>query len=593
MPPGYGPSHSLAQSMPLSRALVAALVVAAAPSAQPDPPPDSSVVAVPPSASGQEKADALSGTDGALAGYEDPLYPLDALNAGLDAPDEPVNLQSPQAALEHFVRAGRASQWSEAARALNLNLIPEERQSEVAAALAEQLFYVIDTQLGFDWEGLPDRPDGASDQGMGQNDPLLGQPRRSLRLGQLTIDERDVVLRLQRVRVGDGSPVWVVSAQTVENVPALYDAFGPGPIDRAVPEWARVQVLGQTPIWTWLALLLSAAVFGLLAWASGGWAKRRLEQADSHWVRGLGERVAVPIAFVVGFFALSVFAGTALSVPGAVTTALTVVLVAAVMWLASRAIAGLTEELAQDEDVEDLQSLSSDGTNQTQHWLTYLSVGRRVLLFVVFLLGLGVVLGEFESFQSLGVSLMASAGVATVLLGIAAQPLLGNLVAGLQIALSKPLRIGDSVVYEGDWGYVEEITYTYVLIQTWDQRRLVVPLRHLVTHPFENWTLRDAHLIKPIAFHADYTLDVDRVRDKFDEILRGRDDWDGEKEPTVEVVGAGDETIEVRALCSAKDPSTAWDLHCALREELVAFVRDLDGGAHLPRRRVSLDRSDN
>ena len=576
--------------MPLARALLVVLVLAAAPLAQDAPPPDSAAVAVPDSASAQDRAAALSTTAGALQGYEDPFFALSALNAGLDAPAEPANLQTPQAALEHFVRTGRDERWAEAVHALNLNLIDEDRQPALAPALAEQLFYVLDTQLGFDWEGLPDRPDGAEDPTMGQSGPLVGEPRRSLRVGVLTVGERDVTVRLQRVRVGNEAPVWVVSPQTVENVPALYEAFGPGPVDRAVPAWARVEVLGQTPLWTWLVLLAAAALFGLLAWAAGRWARHALHQSDSHWVRGLGDQVAVPIAVVIGLFALSLFAGFALSLPGPVATVLTILLVAAVMWLASRAIACLTEELAQDQDVDDLRSLAGDDDTQTQHWLTYLSVGRRVLLFVVFLLGLGIVVGQFESFRSLGISLMASAGVATVLLGIAAQPLLGNLVAGVQIALSKPLRIGDSVVYEGDWGFVEEITYTYVLIQTWDRRRLVVPLRHLVTHPFENWTIRDAHLIKPIELQADYTLDVDRVRERFEELLRASDAWDEEKEPTVEVVAADDETITVRALCSAADPTTAWDLHCALREQLVAFVRDLDDGAHLPRRRVTLDR---
>ena len=142
------------------------------------------------------------------------------------------------------------------------------------------------------------------------------------------------------------------------------------------------------------------------------------------------------------------------------------------------------------------------------------------------------------------------------------------------------------MLYEGNWGYVEDITYTYLLIQTWDQRRVVVPLRYFVTHPFENWTKRNAHIIKPIVLHADYTIDVDRVRERFDELLRADEDWDEEKEPSVQVVGVDDETVEIRALCSAKDASTAWDLHCRLREQLVAFVRDLDDGKYLPRRRL-------
>lgn len=549
--------------------------------------PDSAVSA-PDSVSAQERATRLSAASGALGAYTDAYYQLDALNAGVERSGEPANLQTPQAALEHFVRAGRDGRWAEAAAALNLNLIPEDRQAEEAATLAQHLFYVLDTQLGFDWEGLPDRPDGASTQPSGPDNSMLGQPRRSLRLGTLDLDGRDAVVRLQRVRVGEEAPVWVVSAQTVENVPPLYEQYGPGPVDRVMPEWARVEVLGQTTLWAWLALLAGAALVGLFAWWVRRFTKRRLEDSDSHWVRGLGERIATPVAVFVGLLLLNLFASLVLALPAAVTTAVLVLVIVAFVWLAMRAIEYLTEHVAADQNVDSVKELSTGDGSHQQQWLTYLSVGRRVLLFVVFLLGAGIVLSQFQALETLGISLMASAGVATVILGIAAQPVLGNIVASLQIALTKPVRIGDSVLYEGHWGYVEDITYTYILIQTWDQRRLVVPLRYFVTRPFENWTMRSAHLIKPIYLHADYTLDVDRVRDKFDELLRASDDWDGENEPTVQVTAVEDETIEVRALCSAKDPSAAWDLHCTLREQLVAFVRDLDDGRYLPRRRVVL-----
>ena len=583
--------------------LLAALLAATAPpglaqdAASTDPPPVSDPAGADPTAtdstaagsSGATEADAPPLTtatrSGALTAYAEPYYLLSELNAGLPA-DTPVNLQTPQAALEHFVQASRAERYAEAARALNLNLLPADAQAERAAPLAERLFYVLDKQLGFDWEGLPDRPDGASTQPAGPDDPLIGQPRRSLLIGTLSQADRDVAIRLQRVKVGDGAPAWVFSPQTVENIEGLYRQYGPGPVDRLVPAWARVEVVGQTALWSWLALLVGLVLVVLLAWGVRRVTRRRLQDADSHWVRGLSERVATPVAVVVGLLLLDLLATVVLSLPAFVTTPLLVLLIAAFVWLAMRTIEYLTEHVARDQGVDSLKELSGDERTRQQHWLTYLSVGRRVLLFVVFLLGVGLVLSQFQSLEALGFSLMASAGVATVLLGIAAQPVLGNIVAGLQIAFTKPVRIGDSVVYEGDWGYVEDITYTYVLIQTWDQRRLVVPLRHLVTHPFENWTLRSAHLVKPIHLYADYTLDVDRVREKFDALLRSSDEWDEENEPTVQVTAVEDETIEIRALCSAKDPSTAWDLHCRLREELVAFLRDLDGGRYLPRQRV-------
>jgi small-conductance mechanosensitive channel len=566
--------------------LLVLLALALPAAAQPDVVSADSAVAAPDSASAQAVADRLSGSSDALLDYAEAYHPLRELNVGLGEAAEPPNLQTPQAALEHFARTGKAERFDEAARALNLNLIPEGEQAADGPLLARHLYYVLDSQLGFDWEGLPDRPDGASTEPSGPNDALLGQPRRSLRLGTLSLDGRDVAVRLQRVRVGEAGPVWVVSPQTVENVPALFKKYGPGPIDRAVPAWARTEVVGQTPLWAWLGLALGAVLVGLLTWAVRRAVKRWLEGSDADWARQLAGHVATPVAVASGLFALYLIATTVLALPGAVATALLIATIGAFVWLAMRAIGALTEYVANRQGVDSVDELSGDDKTDEQRWLTYLSVGRRVVLFVLVAFAVGLVLSQFESLRVLGFSLVASAGVATVILGIAAQPVLGNIVASIQIALAKPLRIGDSVIYDGEWGYVEDVTYTYVLIQTWDQRRLVVPLRHVITHPFENWTIRDAHLVKPIYLYADYTLDVDRVRDKFDELLRNAEGWDEEKKPTVQVTAVDDETIEVRALCSAKDPSTAWDLHCELREELVAYLRDLDGGRYLPRQRV-------
>ena len=530
----------------------------------------------------------ITSASGELREYTEPYHLVESLNGGLPALGTTPNLQTPQAALEYFVRAVRAEQYAAAGRALNLNLFPPSEQPAAAPVLARQLYYVLDKQLGFDWEGLPDRPDGMVEQPSTPNDPIAGQPRRSIRLGMLSLDGRDVVIRLQRVKPGDAAPVWVFSPQTVENVRPLYRQYGPGPIQRFMPAWAQTQVLGQTALWAWLALLVLFALGALLAVVLRRFTKHRLARSDSHWIQGMGESIATPVAVVAGFLLVYSVAKLALSLPLVVTLTLLILTILAFVWLAMRVIEYLTTHIARDQ-VDDIAELSGDEKNQQQRWLTYLSVGRRVLVFLLFLVAVGVIVTQFEPLRTLGISLMASAGLATVILGIAAQPVLGNIVAGLQIALSRPVRIGDSVVYEGDWGYVEDVTYTYVLIQTWDHRRLVVPLQHLITHPFENWTIRNAHLVKPIHLYADFSLDVDRVREKFSELVRSSADWDEKKEPIVQVVAVEDDTMELRALCSAKDASTAWDLHCRLREELVAWLRDLDGGKHLPSQRISLD----
>jgi small-conductance mechanosensitive channel len=225
---------------------------------------------------------------------------------------------------------------------------------------------------------------------------------------------------------------------------------------------------------------------------------------------------------------------------------------------------------------------------ESKRYLTMISVARKVIAFVVIVLGIGAVVSQFPSLQNLGLSLFASAGIATVILGIAAQATLGNIIAGLQIAFTKPVRIGDWVLFEGEYGTVEDIRFTYLVINTWDKRRVVVPLRYFITHPFENWTMYDAHLLKPIVLHADYKIDVNLVRNKFAELLRAADAYDEALPPKVQVVDSSKEAIVIRALCSAKNAPVAWDLHCQLREDMVAYIAELEAGQYLAKERVKL-----
>ena len=157
--------------------------------------------------------------------------------------------------------------------------------------------------------------------------------------------------------------------------------------------------------------------------------------------------------------------------------------------------------------------------SEARKMLTYISVARRIVTFIVIIFGASVILSQFRSLEKLGISLMASAGVATVILGIAAQSTLGNIIAGIQIAITKPARIGDTVIIDDNWGYVEDIRFTYMVVRTWDWRRIVVPLKQVISNSFENWSMTSAHQIRPISIYADYRIDVKKVRKKFKEIL--------------------------------------------------------------------------
>jgi small-conductance mechanosensitive channel len=191
---------------------------------------------------------------------------------------------------------------------------------------------------------------------------------------------------------------------------------------------------------------------------------------------------------------------------------------------------------------------------------------------VVVIITVAAALMTFESVKQYGVSLIASAGAAGIVVGLAARPLLTNLFAGIQIAITQPIRIGDAVIVENEWGWVEEITGTYVVIKVWDWRRLVVPLSYFLERPFQNWTRHTTDLIGSVFLWVDYTVPVNRLRAELERIAKGSKLWDGQV-VNLQVVESNDRAIQLRALVSARTSPQAWDLRCEVREKLIAFLQ--------------------
>jgi small-conductance mechanosensitive channel len=204
--------------------------------------------------------------------------------------------------------------------------------------------------------------------------------------------------------------------------------------------------------------------------------------------------------------------------------------------------------------------------------VTQVRILKRAADTLVILLAIGFALMTFEPVRQYGVSLFASAGVAGLVVGLAARPLLSSLIAGVQIAVTQPIRIDDAVVVEGETGTVEDITSTYVVIKLWDLRRLIVPLSYFIEKPFQNWTHRGAALIGAVTVHVDYTVPVERVREKVIEIVKASPLWDGEL-VKLQMTEAGDHTVQLRALVSARNAGASSDLRCELREKLIAFLQ--------------------
>lgn len=212
---------------------------------------------------------------------------------------------------------------------------------------------------------------------------------------------------------------------------------------------------------------------------------------------------------------------------------------------------------------------------------TQVQVLRHIAVVAIVIVTIAIMVMTFPNMRHLGESLFASAGLAAVVASLAARTTLSSLFAGVQIAFSQPIRLEDVVIVEGEWGWIEEITTTYVVVRIWDLRRLVVPLSYFIEKPFQNWTRNTADLLGTVFVYTDYTVPVNEVREELQRILKASGMWDG-KVWGLQVTNASEHTLELRALMSAPNGPAAWDLRCHVREKLIAFLQEHYPG-NLPR----------
>ncbi|ABV95633.1 mechanosensitive ion channel (plasmid) [Dinoroseobacter shibae DFL 12 = DSM 16493] len=231
--------------------------------------------------------------------------------------------------------------------------------------------------------------------------------------------------------------------------------------------------------------------------------------------------------------------------------------------------------------------LDTDDNLQARKFVTQVRVLKRTANIVFGILTAGAVLLTFESVQRYGVSLFASAGAAGLILGFAARPVLANLIAGIQIAITQPIRLDDVVIVEGEWGWIEEIYATYVVVRIWDWRRMVVPLSYFIEKPFQNWTRENASIIGAVYWYMDYTVPIAEMRAKLEKTVENSPHWDGQV-VNLQVTDTDKDTLHIRGLMSARTSPQAWDLRCEVREKLIAWLQ-AEYPEALPRLRGELE----
>ena len=217
---------------------------------------------------------------------------------------------------------------------------------------------------------------------------------------------------------------------------------------------------------------------------------------------------------------------------------------------------------------------------------TQLQFFKKTAIIVIAIIALALILMSFEQIRQLGTAILASAGVLGIIIGFAAQRSISTMLAGLQIAITQPFRIDDVVIVEGEWGRIEEIALTYVVVRIWDLRRLVLPISYFLEKPFENWTRESADILGTVFIYADYTIPVQEVKEELHRVLKESEFWDG-KVWNLQVTDMTEHTVQLRALMSTQDASAAWNLRCEVREKLLHFIQSRYPDA-LPKIRTEL-----
>ncbi len=261
-----------------------------------------------------------------------------------------------------------------------------------------------------------------------------------------------------------------------------------------------------------------------------------------------------------------------------------VLLIAACTWVAIAAVQGIADVVAvlNPQDVAD--------NLHARRVLTQTRVLTRIATGVLIFAGLAFILMTFPRARQFGTSLLASAGLSALVIGIAARSVFSNLLAGLQIALSQPIRIDDVLIVEGEWGRVEEITGAYVVLKIWDERRLVIPLQWFIEHPFQNWTRTSAQIIGSVLLWVDYTTDLEPLRAEATRLAKASKDFDG-RVCLLQVVDANERSMQLRLIVSSPTAGQNWDLRCLLREGLIAYLQREQPQA-LPRVRAELQNAE-
>ena len=504
------------------------------------------------------------------------VYQVETLRNGDGAGEPQLFLDTPMGLIESFMVAGEREEWGRAADALDYANIERSRTNIPREEIARQLYHLMNTTVAIDWATLPDRPD-AMDTDASSKNPMAGVARRSLSVATLELGNRRVPIRLARVQEPDGEPVWVFSRQTVANVPALYREYGPTQFEQMLPAPLRKQAVWTLAWWELIALPLVLIVAALAGLATYLGIRRLREGYDTDTkIGGVLQAVHLPVTLLAFAGTFALVRNTVLRLSGPAKDLLDpfqlILVIAAILGIVLAAIEALFE-FATNRRTDELEA---PGNHQDRNFYTKMSAIRRIVTALLLLAAVGFLLVASNIADTLGFSILASAGVLGLVLAFAARKVLGDIMASVQIAFAQTARIGDAVQFEGQWCFVEKIGFTHLRLRTWDERRVIAPVSAFTNESFENWTKQDSSLMTHVELQLDNRADVDALREEFRNYVQRDEDIVDPEDAICEVVAQDARAKTVRFMARAADPKTGWSMHCRVREHMLAFAARLD-----------------
>ena len=506
------------------------------------------------------------------------VYQVDTVAMGGHGQADRLDLGTPMGVVESFMAAGEARDWNRAAAALDYARV-DTSEAGSRQAIAAKLYDLMHRSLTVDWAALPDRPDAVDTQ-TSSKDPMAGTARRSITLAMLSLEDRTVPIRLARVQMPGGEPVWMFSRQTVANVPALYSRYGPTAFEKSLPAPLRKQAFWTLAWWEVIALpliLLIAALAAALTYlAIERW---RDAAGDDGKLVGVLQAIHLPATLLAFAGTFAIVRESFFRLSGPVKDLLDplqlILVLAAALGIALSVIEALFE-FATDRRTDKLEAPEN---NEDRSFYTRMSAVRRIVTALLLVGALGILLVASDISTTLGFSIIASAGLVGLVLVFAARKVLGDIMASVQIAFAQTARIGDAIYYDGQWCYVEKIGFTHLRLRTWDERRVIAPVSTFTSESFENWTKRDPSLMMHVELELDNRADVEALRKPFAEFLEQDSDVIDAEDAKCQVVGQNARAMVVRFMARAKDPKAGWNMHCRLREHMLAAASRMDAAA--------------